>query len=81
MLDSFKTKTGTVACLDLLLNLPKVITFIDWQEKNPQMMIILKIYVRQLFSPEVQAKLNQSEAHGGEKKRQVDLDKIQQKIS
>lgn len=60
MMQTFQNDRGVIQCIELILSLPKVVNYIDWQEKNPQMTIFLKIYVRQLFSPDLQACIKQS---------------------
>lgn len=52
---------GILRCIEMLLAEKKVLNYIDWQEKNPQMMIVLKIYVRQMFEEQEQLWIEQSD--------------------
>lgn len=84
LLKNFANQQNTLGCLETLLNVPKIVHYIDWQEKNPQMMIVLKIYVRQLFTSETQIYIDQQQQDQvtfQNKTRFQDLDKIQQKIN
>ena len=59
MIKVYGNQQSTLQCLEIILSTRKVVHYIDWQEKNPQMMIILKISVRQMFPAELQAQLHQ----------------------
>mmetsp|Transcript_32819 Transcript_32819/g.50122 ORF Transcript_32819/g.50122 Transcript_32819/m.50122 type:complete len:117 (+) Transcript_32819:5119-5469(+) len=61
ILHNYSNQAGTMTCLELIIGVEKVIHYIQWQEKNPQHMIVLKIYVRQMFSEEAQVFIKQSQ--------------------
>jgi len=82
IIKNYKSQINITNCLEILLALPKVLFYIDWQEKNPQMMIVLKISVRQMFPLEAQAYIEQlEESEAVNKMKLQDLDKIHRKLN
>jgi hypothetical protein len=68
-------------CIEKILGSSKVCAYIDWQEKNPQMMIILRIFVNQHFTPEAQAFININNFMMVENPNKLqDLNRIKKKI-
>jgi len=48
----YRLNGNILRCIEMILAEKKVLNYIDWQEKNPQMMIVLKTHVRQMFKPQ-----------------------------